>query len=133
MLEILILYGVTVVVFLGTDYFGLSYLVRPVFERELGDVLLDGFRLGPALVFYLFYIAGLLYFVSLPALGAEAPLQALLGGVLLGALAYGTYEFSNFATLKPWTWTMVIVDLTWGAALTGFAAWAGVSVVRLIA
>jgi len=131
-MTIVLLYIVTVVVFLGTDYFGLTYLIRPVFEKHIGDWLVDGFRLGPALVFYLFYIGGLLWFVSAPALKAEAPGQAFWGGMLLGALAYGTYEFTNYATLERWHWQMVAVDLTWGALLTGFAAYAGVRIVSLV-
>lgn len=126
------LYLATVVVFLLCDYFGLSYLVRPIFERHLGDWLIPSFRLLPALVFYLFYIGGLLYFVSVPAFLAAAPGQAFWGGLLLGALAYGTYEFSNFATLAKWRWEMVIVDLAWGALLTGFAAYVGVRITQAL-
>lgn len=132
MLTLLTLYLVTVAVFLACDYFGLSYLIRPIFERHLGDWLIPSFRLGPALVFYLFYIGGVLYFVSVPALVAAAPGQAFWGGLLLGALAYGTYEFSNFATLSRWRWEMVIWDLAWGAMLTGFAAYVGVQVTRIV-
>ena len=94
-MQILILYFATALVFLGLDVIGLRLLIRPVFERHVGDLLVDGFRLVPALVFYLFYVAGLIWFVSLPALRAEAPAQAALGGAFLGALAYGTYEFTK--------------------------------------
>ena len=107
-------------------------LIRPVFERHVGDLLVDGFRLVPALVFYLFYVAGLIWFVSLPALRAEAPAQAALGGAFLGALAYGTYEFTNLATLKGWSWSMLLTDLSWGIFLTGFAAWAGLMITRAL-
>jgi len=126
MLTLVTLYLITVAVFLLCDFLGLSYLIRPIFERYLGDWLMSSFRLLPALIFYLFYVGGLLYFVSVPALNAGAPGQAFWNGVLLGALAYGTYEFSNFATLEKWRWNMVIADLAWGAALTGFAAYVGV-------
>jgi uncharacterized membrane protein len=53
--------------------------------------------------------------------------------MMVGALAYGTYEFTNLATLKHWNWTMVATDLTWGTLLTGFSAWAGVMIVRMLA
>lgn len=132
-MQLVILYIATVVVFLGLDAVGLKNLIRPVFERYIGDLLVDGFRLVPALVFYLFYIGGLLYFVSWPALKSGAPLQALLGGALFGALTYGTYEFTNYATLKAWSPQMVAVDLTWGIFLTGVSAWAGVMIVRAVA
>lgn len=130
-MQIVILYVVTALVFLALDAVMLTRVLRPLFERHLGDALVDGLRLGPAVAFYLFYVGGLLYFVSLPALRADAPLQALLGGAVLGAMAYGTYEFTNFATLRDWHWQMVIVDVLWGAVLTGLSAWAGVMLARL--
>jgi uncharacterized membrane protein len=58
--------------------------------------------------------------------------QAVLNGAFLGALAYGTYEFTNYATLKDWHPEMVAVDLAWGTALTAVAAAAGVAAVRAV-
>lgn len=128
MTQILILYAVTVVVFLGLDMLGINYLIRPVFDRHVGHLLADPLRLGPAALFYLAYVAGLLWFVSVPALKDSAPLQALLGGMVLGFLCYGTYEMTNYATLRDWSLQMVAADLAWGTLLTGVAAWAGVAV-----
>ncbi len=128
MLQIITLYIVTAFVFLGLDVLMLRNVMRPLFETRLGDQLLADPRFGPAGVFYLFYVAGVLWFVSLPALSEGQPLRALLAGALLGAMAYGTYEFTNYATLRAWDLRMVAVDLTWGAFLTGISAWAGVLV-----
>lgn len=127
MLQTGLLYLATAGVFLGLDMLGIRYLIRPVFERHVGHLLADPLRLGPAAVFYLFYVAGLLWFVSLPALKAGAPVQALIGGATLGFIAYGTYEMTNYATLADWSLQQVVVDGLWGTALTGFAAWAGVA------
>lgn len=121
------LYALTVVIFLGLDMIGIKFLVRPVFDRHVGHLLADPLRLGPAALFYLVYVAGLLWFVSMPALKAGAPLQALACGMILGLLCYGTYEMTNYATLAAWSWEQVITDGLWGVALTGFSAWAGVA------
>ena len=127
MSQIATLYSVTLVVFLGLDMIGIRYLVYPVFARPGGALLASPLRLLPAAIFYLFYVAGVLWFVSLPALKDSAPLQALLWGALLGAMCYGTYEFTNYATLGRWSLEQVVVDGLWGTFLTGFAAWAGVA------
>ena len=127
MSQIATLYSVTLVVFLGLDMIGIRYLVYPVFARHVGDLLASPMRLLPAAIFYLFYVAGVLWFVSLPALKDSAPLQALLWGALLGAMCYGTNEFTNYATLGRWSLEQVVVDGLWGTFLTGFAAWAGVA------
>ncbi|MBD3787417.1 MAG: DUF2177 family protein [Sphingomonadales bacterium] len=128
MAQTALLYLITTVAFLVTDIFGIRFLIRPVFERHVGHLLAEPLRLGPAAVFYLAYVAGLLWFVSIPALKAGAPLQALAGGMVLGLLCYGTYEMTNYATLRDWSLQQVVIDGLWGIALTGFAAWAGVAV-----
>ena len=131
-MQLIILYVATAAVFLILDAIMLTRVLKPLFETHLGGLLADPIRVGPAAVFYLFYIGGLLYFVSVPALREGVPVQALLGGALLGAMAYGTYEFTNYATLRDWHWHMVAVDLTWGTILTGVSAWAGVMITRAL-
>lgn len=132
-MQFLGLYGVTVVIFFALDFLGLRYLVGPLFQRYIGDMLLDSFRAAPALIFYLFYVAGIVWFVSWPALRGDGPSGAFVQGAFLGAIAYGTYEFSNYATLKGWTWQMVAADLAWGTVLTAVSAAAGVAILRAVA
>ncbi len=132
-MQIFILYLVTAVVFLGLDAVMLKTVMRPLFAARVGDWLLEDIRLGPAVAFYLFYVAGVVWFVSLPALRAEAPVNALIAGGVLGALAYGTYEFTNYATLRLWSPQMVAADVLWGTVLTGVSAWVGVLVARALA
>ena len=129
-MQIIILYLTTALVFLGLDAIMLKNVIRPVFEKHVSDLLAESLNLPAAVVFYLFYLGGVVWFASLPALREGAPVNALISGALLGAMAYGTYEFTNLATLKGWNWQMVLVDLTWGTVLTGVAAWAGVMMAR---
>lgn len=129
-MTILILYLSTAVIFLALDAVGLTLMIRPVFERHVGDLL--AFRLAPAAIFYLFYVAVLIWLVSLPALSGTSYGPLILNAALFGAVAYGTYEFTNFATLKPWHWTMVAADLAWGTVLTTVSATAGVAITRAL-
>ncbi|WP_300056379.1 DUF2177 family protein [uncultured Roseobacter sp.] len=132
-MTIAILYVVTFAVFLTLDYVGLSYLIKPTFEKDIEPLLLGSPRIGPAFAFYAFYVVCLLWFVSWPALQDDKSLLWVFGSAaLIGAMAYGTYEFTNLATLKDWTWRMVATDLTWGTVLTGTSATAGVFVARLV-
>ncbi|WP_226549736.1 DUF2177 family protein [Celeribacter naphthalenivorans] len=124
------LYVSTALIFFIVDAIGLRLLIKPVFERHIGHLFADPFRLGPAALFYLGYVAGLLWFVSWPALKDNDPVAALIGGVLLGLLAYGTYEFTNYATLKDWSLQQVMTDTIWGGVLTGMSAWIGVLIAR---
>ncbi|QOL81204.1 DUF2177 family protein [Pseudooceanicola spongiae] len=125
-MQTLVLYLVTAVIFLGLDAVMLKFVMRPLFESHLGDLVREDPRLGPAAIFYLFYVGGVLWFVSLPAMASGSASQALVNGAILGAMAYGTYEFTNFATLRGWAPQMVATDLIWGTVLTGFSAFLGV-------
>lgn len=131
-MQIVVLYLITAAVFLLLDAIMLKTVMKPLFEQHIGDWLLDDIRIGPAIAFYLFYVGGVLWFVSYPALRSGVPVNALIGGAVLGAMAYGTYEFTNYATLRDWSLQMVAADLTWGAVLTGVSAWIGVTLTRAI-
>ena len=131
-MQLVTLYLITALVFLGLDALMLKNVMRPLFESRLGDQILEDPRMVAAGLFYLAYVGGLLYFVSVPALEAGKPSQALLNGALIGAMAYGTYEVTNYAVLRAWSPVMVAVDLSWGAALTGVSAAVGVWATRAI-
>lgn len=127
----LVLYLATAIPFLILDALMLTFVMRPLFERHIGQMLLPDIRIGPAVLFYLAYVAGLILLVSLPALRRGE--GVIVPALILGALAYGTYEFTSYAILKDWHWTMVAVDVTWGAVLTAVSAWAGVTIARAMA
>ncbi len=132
-MTIAILYAATFAVFLALDFIGLKFLLKPLFARHIPDMLLERPRFGPAVLFYAFYIACLLWFVSWPAVQAgHALVDVFAPAALLGAMAYGTYEFTNWATLKGWNGRMVATDLIWGTVLTGTSAVLGVALLRVL-
>ena len=126
----LTLYAVTAVVFLVLDAIMLTLVMKPLFTRHIGPLMADPIRIAPAALFYLAYIAGLVFLVSLPALRTNAPL--VLPALVIGLMAYGTYEFTSFSIMKDWHWTMAVTDTLWGGTLTAFSAWAGVTITRAI-
>ena len=128
----LILYLITAVIFLALDALMLTFVMRPLFESHIGGLLLPDIRVVPAALFYLAYVGGLVWLVGLPALHAADPGRALVAGAVVGAMAYGTYEFTSYAILKDWHPAMVAVDFTWGTILTAFSAWAGVTITRAL-
>ena len=126
----ILLYISTAIVFLALDVVMLKKVMYPLFSANIGPMMLEDLRMGPAAVFYLFYVVGVVWFVSIPALNVGSIAQAFFAGAVLGALAYGTYEFTNFAALKGWTAQMVMVDVIWGAVLTGTSAAVGGAVTK---
>ncbi|MEH6772683.1 MAG: DUF2177 family protein [Cereibacter changlensis] len=129
-MSVLILYAATAVTFLALDALMLSFVMKPLFTRHIGALMLESPRFAAAAVFYLAYVAGLVWLVSLPALRDGG--NAFVMGAVVGAMAYGTYEFTSYAILRDWHPSMVATDLIWGTLLTGFSAWAGVAVTRAL-
>ena len=124
-MKIIIAYLSTAAVFLAVDFLWLSYVARGFYAAQLGPLLLERPNIGAAAVFYLAYAAGIVFFAVAPALRAESAAVALGHGVVLGLLAYATYDVTNYATLRNWPLAMSVVDVLWGGLLTSLAAVAG--------
>ena len=106
----------------------LTLVMKPLFTRHIGPLLADPIRIAPAALFYLAYVAGLVYLVSLPALRNGTPL--IVPAVIIGLMAYGTYEFTSWSVMRDWHPSMVVTDTLWGGILTAFSAWAGVTLTK---
>lgn len=118
----------TGVVFLVADALMLGYVIAPIFRSNLGDTMLDGLRLGPAIAFYLLYMLGVTFFAGLPALRDANAMPALINGAMLGLIAYGTYELTSWTVMRAWHPQMVLTDMIWGTILTGVSAYIGARV-----
>ena len=99
--------------------------MNPFYRRQIGELMASKPNLGYAVVFYVIYIAGIVFFALTPALDGGSWLSAVGYGAALGTFAYATYDLTNAATLKTWPWQLVVVDILWGAALTALATLAG--------
>jgi uncharacterized membrane protein len=123
-------YVSSLIVFGAADAVWLSITGPLLYKPVLGDILLSGVRVGPAIAFYAMYPVGILIFAVLPGVRGGSAGTALLLGLLFGAIAYATYDLTNFATLRNWTLQIVVVDIVYGAVATGVAAAAACAVVR---
>ncbi|MGI3211444.1 DUF2177 family protein [Roseovarius tibetensis] len=131
-MSLLVLVFATGVIFLLADAVMLSTVMKPLFARHLGDSLLDGIRPLPAALFYVIYMAGVIWFAAWPALRDGTPSTALVNGAILGFVAYGTYELTSWTVMRDWHPSMVAADMVWGATVTAISAWGGVVAARAI-
>jgi len=122
MVRMLTAWVAALVPFCLLDFAWLSAMGPRLYKPALGDMVADNPRLGPAIAFYLLYLSGLVWFAVRPALAAGSWRAALLNGVLFGNCAYATYDLTNQATLRIWSMRVTILDLAWGAAVSGAAA-----------
>ena len=115
-------YVSTAVVFLVLDAIWLSTMADRLYRPAMGSIMLERFALAPAVAFYLIYVAGVVVFAVTPALQSGRGVTALGYGAMLGLMAYATYDLTNQATLKNWSWTVTIADLCWGTFVTAVSA-----------
>lgn len=132
-MSLVVLTLVTGAIFLIADAIMLPKVVKPMFERHLGDAMLDSPRAVPAALFYFLYLAGIVWFAGWPALQTGAAQMALLNGALLGLVAYGTYELVSWTVMRRWHRSMVVLDMAWGTALSAVSAWGGVLAAQAVA
>lgn len=117
-------------VFLAIDAVWLTIAAQRLYRPLMGDMLLDGFRLVPAALFYFIYIAGIVVFAIAPALANDRWTTAASYGAFLGLVAYATYDLTNQATLRDWPLAVTIADLCWGTFLTASTATIGFLITR---
>ena len=125
-----IAYIATGLVFLAIDAIWLTVAAQRLYRPLMGEMLLENFRVVPAILFYVIYIGGIVVFAVAPAFTTDRWTTATLYGALLGLLAYATYDLTNQATLRNWPVIVTIIDLSWGTFLTALAATIGFLIAR---
>lgn len=128
----LIGYIATGISFAVIDSVWLRTMYTRLYVPEIGAMLMNGMRLGPAIAFYLLYILGIMVFAVGPALSSGKWQTALIQGAMFGFFCYMTYDLTNYATLKVWSLKVTILDMIWGTLLTGGAAAGGYWITQAI-
>jgi uncharacterized membrane protein len=121
MFKWVIAYGACSAAFLVLDSIWLSYAIPKIYRPGFGHLLADKFRLMPALIFYVIYMAGIVLLAVKPAVEAHSITTAAVLGGALGLMCYTTYYMTNLSTLRGWPNGLAIVDLTWGTVATAAA------------
>lgn len=121
-MQIMIAYLATLVAFTVIDLVWLGVIARGFYRRELGSLMADNLDWTAGAAFYVLFAAGIVIFAVMPALSAGGAMRALMLGLLFGFFAYATYDLTNLATIRNFPLRMALVDMAWGAVLTGAAA-----------
>lgn len=102
-----------------------------LYKKWLGHLFAPTVNFTPAVIFYLLYALGVAYFVIAPAVrSGSSLLQTFAIGAFLGLLAYATYDLTNHATMKAWPLQVTIIDMAWGALLTGLVSVMAVAILN---
>lgn len=120
-IQYIYLYLLTVPVFFIIDMLWLGVVAKGFYQQQLSSFL------GPvnwtaAIIFYLLFIVGIIIFAVAPQISGGTLLKVIIYGALFGFFAYATYDLTNLATLRDWPLTVTLVDMLWGAVLSGSVA-----------
>lgn len=110
------LYIISVPIFFLIDMVWLGLIARNFYQVRLGHLMGD-VNWVAAIIFYLIFLLGLTYFAIYPSVASSSLLAAITLGALFGFFTYATYDLTNFATLRDWPLSVVIVDIVWGTFL----------------
>jgi uncharacterized membrane protein len=112
-------YLVAVPVFFAIDMLWLGLIANNLYRKGIGFIMKDSPNWSAAIVFYLLYLAGMVFFVIQPSLEKQSWKYALFVGMFFGFITYATYDLTNLATLKNWPVHITLIDLLWGTFLGG--------------
>src|ERR1700693_1694373 len=117
-----IAYVAVLIVFGTIDAVWLTTMGAILYRPALGEILAQNPGGVPTIAFCLIYLIGIVVSAVLPGLRAQSPVMAATLALLFGALAYATYDLTNYATLRNWTLQITVVDIAYGALASSIAA-----------
>jgi uncharacterized membrane protein len=118
MTKIIITYVVTLIAFIAIDMIWLVWLARATYVAEMGDLLRKQPNMAAAVIFYLIYAAGLMFFAISPGLKSGSLVQTVALAAALGFVAYGTYDLTNLSIMNGFNVKIAVIDLIWGTCLS---------------
>ena len=111
------LYIIALPTFLLIDLLWLGVVAREWYQDQLGTLLRNDTQWVPAIIFYLLFVGGVVFFVLNPAFGESMSSLVLRAG-FFGLVTYATYELTNSALIVGWPKALVYGDIAWGIVLT---------------
>ncbi len=116
------LYLLTVPVFFLIDILWLGFIAKGFYREKLDAFLSPEVNWPAAIIFYMVFIVGIIFFAVLPGKAKDSFFIAATYGGLFGFFTYATYDLTNLTTLKNWPLSVVFVDILWGMVLCSVVA-----------
>lgn len=109
----------SLIAFLAIDSVWITLVASPWMKKVVPHLMSATPNLLAAGLFYVIYLCTLLYLILIPALSSKLPINTLLTqSFLFGFTAYATYDLTNLAVMRGYTWSLALADMFWGGILT---------------
>ena len=109
------------------DVFWIYFVATPMYKQEVGALM--ELKVPPALIFYVIFLLGLIFFVINPNQN-NTLINVFLIGAFFGLVTYGTYDLTVYASMNIFSLKLVIADILWGMFLSGSVAALTVSTIN---
>lgn len=100
------------------DFLFIGVLMQSTYLKYMSPVVTVKFNIIYAFLFYIFYLAGIFFFVLYPNFPVYNLQKVILTGALFGFICYMTYDLVNLATVENWPLKLAIIDMLWGTFIT---------------
>mgnify|MGYP003690324007 FL=1 len=101
------------------DVFWIYFFATPMYKQEVAALM--ELKVAPAIMFYIIFLLGLIFFVINPNL-SNTLLNVFMIGAFYGLVTYGTYDLTVYATMNIFSLKLVVADILWGMILSGSVA-----------
>ena len=101
------------------DVSWIYFVATPMYKQEVGALM--ELKVPPALIFYVIFLLGLIFFVINPNQN-NTLINVFLIGAFFGLVTYGTYDLTVYASMNIFSLKLVIADILWGMFLSGSVA-----------
>jgi len=110
------LYLTTLFYFLIIDTIAIQSFVVKLYDKNLPSNLKINLDITSAILFYLIFVFGLVYFVISPLKNMNLS-NVILPSMIYGLVTYSTYALTVKAVFNVFNWEIVIFDIIWGMTL----------------
>ncbi len=112
------LFAIALPVFFAIDLLWLGVVASDFYAAQVGGLMKADVNWVAAVLFYLIFIGGMVFFVIAPAREKRSMRHALTVGAAYGFITYATFDLTALALLKDWPLLLTVVDLAWGTVLS---------------
>ncbi|MEL6218315.1 MAG: DUF2177 family protein [Pseudomonadota bacterium] len=118
-------------VFAVLDAVFITQIALPAYEATVPHLMAEDVNWPAAILFYVGYVAGVIWLVVRPARLHGWGWGMVLGqAAVLGLVGYGTFALTSMAVLEGWSWELVLTDTLWGAVASVAIAVSGLLAAR---
>ena len=110
---------IALVFFCIIDVFWIYFVATPMYKQEIASLM--QLKIPPAILFYIIFLLGLIFFVINPNHG-NTLINVFMIGAFYGLVTYGTYDLTVYATMNIFSLKLVVADILWGMVLSGLVA-----------